>query len=219
MDQAPPNEHEEGHSIEVVAPAPQHPYANALANLPKAKRTGRGRGLPPKHITALAPVAPLDGQPPRPPDDVPPTSILSAHAGPWGHLTTPTPSGAPVEWEPFEDYVDSGPNVRRLDQQIGVLARHIMLAALWKSEGWAPKEKFDAAIAAVKAVEGAKGELWVQQGPRKDYTMEEYDKERKASEDRLRKLLAAQRRGEGVTPTQVVEAATRVIDVEAKENE
>lgn len=191
-----------------------HPHADALAHLPRANRRSRGRGNPPSHIKALAPVAPPDGESPYPPDDVPQGSFLAAHTGPWGPLTSQDGTG-PSKWGEFSEYVEEGVNVRRLDQQLGVLARHLMLEALWDREGWATKkERFDACVAAVKTVEGAKGELWIQAGPKKDWTQEEYNKERLATEDRLRKLLAAQRRGEGVTPGQVVEAATKVIDVE-----
>lgn len=177
---------------------------------------------------AAQPFAPPKGSEPHPPSDIPSTSVLARAAGPWGPLTSLPPTAQELmqapprrewavqpSWERFEQHVEEGVNVPRLNQQLGVLARHLMLAALWEEEGWSSKkERFDACVAAVKAVEGAKGELWVQQGPKRDYTQEELAKEREEVDGRLRRLLAQGKRGEGVTVQQAVEAALAAVGKE-----
>lgn len=118
-------------------------------------------------------------------------------------------------WQDLQAHVEEGPqHVRGVEQQIGLLSRYIMLQALWEDGGWSKKERFDAAVAAIKAVEGAKGELWVQQGPKVDYTLQEYNKERKEVEARLRSLLAREQQGHHIGKAAVVDAAARVVEID-----
>lgn len=84
-----------------------------------------------------------------------------------------------------------GTDVRTLEQRITILSRLIMEATLWNSVGMSKKERYDAAVNAIRLFEGTKSTLWVHdEGESKmPKTMEVLSKEKKDIESRLRDLL------------------------------
>lgn len=108
-------------------------------------------------------------------------------------------------------------DVVELDKRITLLARLIIEDSLWNSVGLTKKERADIAFNAIKTIEGTKTTLWTRDDRDKNLprTQEQYEKELRDTETRVRALLAKKK---GAS-TELADAALDILELTEPRNE
>lgn len=156
----------------------------------------KGKGRPPQFCkkckdAKLSPtnvpasIAPPAGQKPTPPQDVGP-SVLDHGKPKLNELEDSYDNFTAMTADPKLDE-----QVLTAERRITLLARLIMEATLWDSRGMTKKERYDAAVNAIRILEGSKSNIWVAKD--KDEKMPrsqaEFFKAKEAAERRMVEML------------------------------
>jgi hypothetical protein len=126
-------------------------------------------------------------------------------------------TGAPDPWGTVAaaaEAISSDDEVQNVERRITLLARYIMEATLWDAVGLSKKERFDAAVAAVKTLEGSKSNVWVKDPEKhKDLpaTQKHFFKEKEEVSERLRRLLKEKDR---IDDPQIKATAEQIVQIE-----
>lgn len=181
-----------------------------------------GKGRPSKYcddcksITETNPagIRPPSGVPVLPPD-IPQTTILERAAPRLIELTFNNPD----PWVAIEGAAKSSDDeITNLDRRITLLARYIIEATLWDAVGLSKKERFDAAVGAIKTLEGNKSNVWVKDEKDKNIpvTQKQFFKEKQEVSERLIRLLKEKER---IDDPEVRAAAVQIITIEGEGGE
>jgi hypothetical protein len=152
-----------------------------------------------------ASIAPPVGLKARPPEGVPP-SVLDQGLPKLDELAD--------KYDNFLAYTED-PNMDKqvlsTERRITLLARLIMESTLWDARGMTKKERYDAAVNAIRILEGSKSNIWVtkEKDEKLPRSQAEFFKAKEASERRMVELLKkypAHTKELNDNATQVVEA-------------
>ena len=179
----------------------------------------RGKGRPARFCSTCktAPVQvpssikPLPGVPVMPPD-VPQDTVLKHSAPKLMELTV----GHPDPWSGLAVMAeDADAEVDNVERRITLLARYIMEATLWESAGLSKKERFDAAVSAVRTLEGTKSNVWTKSAKDENLpaSQKKFFEEKKVLEERLVRLVQSRDRL-GLDKKEAAEVAQQLVAIE-----